>query len=166
MALEKSSLKLLNPFHVRSVSSFISKKTQQKIDQRKIKENRRLQKLSPDHDKDLPTYTYAATNRNPVSRVYSWGMACYGALGRPDLVIQKKNYKNPLTSVKYPMRVAAMEMKNVKDVACGYGFSLFAVNDSKGHIYGTGLNNQGQIGMCVNYLNVPKHKSYSSNIFC
>ena len=35
----------------------------------------------------------------------------------------------------------------VNDIACGYGFTIFAVNDSKAHLYGTGLNKDGQIGM-------------------
>ena len=39
-----------------------------------------------------------------------------------------------------------MEMKKVRDIACGYGFTVFAVNDTKAHLYGTGLNKDGQIG--------------------
>ena len=38
-------------------------------------------------------------------------------------------------------------MMKVNDIACGYGFTIFAVNDSKAHLYGTGLNKDGQIGM-------------------
>ena len=35
----------------------------------------------------------------------------------------------------------------VVDVACGYGFTVFAVNDKSGHsCYGTGLNTDSQIG--------------------
>ena len=44
-----------------------------------------------------------------------------------------------------------MEMKKVKDIACGYGFTIFAVNDTKAHLYGTGLNKDGQIGMKHEY---------------
>ena len=39
-----------------------------------------------------------------------------------------------------------MEMMKVRDISCGYGFTVFAVNDSKAHLYGTGLNKDGQIG--------------------
>ena len=38
-------------------------------------------------------------------------------------------------------------MKKVRDIACGYGFTVFAVNDTKAHLYGTGLNKDGQIGI-------------------
>ena len=44
-----------------------------------------------------------------------------------------------------------MEMKKVRDIACGYGFTVFAVNDNKAHLYGTGLNKDGQIGMKYEY---------------
>ena len=44
-----------------------------------------------------------------------------------------------------------MEMKKVRDIACGYGFTVFAVNDTKAHLYGTGLNKDGQIGMKQEY---------------
>ena len=45
-----------------------------------------------------------------------------------------------------------MEMMKVKDISCGYGFTVFAVNDSKAHLYGTGLNKDGQIG--TKFLNI------------
>ena len=44
-----------------------------------------------------------------------------------------------------------MEMMKVRDIACGYGFTVFAVNDTKAHLYGTGLNKDGQIGMKHEY---------------
>ena len=52
-----------------------------------------------------------------------------------------------------------MEMMKVKDITCGYGFTIFAVNDSKAHLYGTGLNKDGQIGMDV-LINICQNLKY------
>ena len=93
-----------------------------------------MKKLPPDDGDDLPIYSYASTNRNPISRVYTWGMACYGALGNPQLNVQKIKKKQKPDSIHHPMRLSAMEMKKVKDVACGYGFTVFAANDAKGNL--------------------------------
>ena len=40
------------------------------------------------------------------------------------------------------------EKFRVRDVACGYGFTVFATDSSKdgGHILGTGVNVDGQLG--------------------
>ena len=134
------------PICTRPVSSLISKKTQEKINEQKIKENRRLKKVYPEDDKDMPVYTYVSTNKNPVSRVFSWGTACYGALGNPQLLHPQRKGQEPKTAMHHPMRISDFEMQKVKDVACGYGYSLFAVNDKNGHVYGCGINNQGQFG--------------------
>ena len=56
----------------RTVSSFISKKRQAEIDQRNLQANRRIKKVQPGHDEDLPIYTFANTNRNPISNIYTW----------------------------------------------------------------------------------------------
>jgi alpha-tubulin suppressor-like RCC1 family protein len=39
-----------------------------------------------------------------------------------------------------------MELHSVTDITCGHGFTIFAVNDTKTHLFGTGLNKDGQIG--------------------
>ena len=62
-------------------------------------------------------------------------------------------------------------MMKVKDITCGYGFTIFAVNDSKAHLYGTGLNKDGQIGMdvliniCQNLKYLPYTALLGKNIF-
>ena len=130
----------------RSVSSFISKKRQNEIKERKIIENRRSKKVQPGEDEDLPVYTFANTNKNPTSNIYAWGMACFGALGNPEFIHPAKKTLKPLTSCHHPIRVSRMELKRVKDVACGYGYSIFAAKSQGSHLFGTGINNQGQIG--------------------
>ena len=47
---------------------------------------------------------YASCNANPISRVYAWGLACYGALAKPDLVIPKKPRKNFSDTMDKPIR--------------------------------------------------------------
>lgn len=134
-----------------SMSMFGTKRRRAQMKKNLIKYEKRVHSLDPEHDKDLPVYTYAATNRNPISCVYTWGLACYGALGivslvRPELRKTQKKPNAPRMSVHHPIRCAAVELLKVTDVACGYGFTVFAINDQKGHIYGTGINKDGQIG--------------------
>ena len=49
-------------------------------------------------------HKYANCNSNPVSRVYVWGLACYGALGNPDLILPKKTRKNTSDTMHKPIR--------------------------------------------------------------
>lgn len=139
-------LKCQNLQLYRSVSSLISKSRQAEIDARKRHENRRIKKVQPGHDEDLPVYTFANTNRNPVSNIYVWGMACYGALGNPEFIYPPRKTLKPVQSMHHPVRVSKMELKKVKDIACGYGYSVFAAKDKDCHLFGTGINNMGQIG--------------------
>ena len=46
-------------------------------------------------------------------------------------------------------------MLKVLDIACGYGFTVFAVNDSKTQLFATGLNKDGQIGKINCCLGIP-----------
>ena len=62
------------------------------------------------------------------------------------LLHPQRKSQEPKTAMHHPMRISDFEMQKVKDVACGYGYSLFAVNDKNGHVYGCGINNQGQFG--------------------
>ena len=130
----------------RLVSSLISKKRQAEINARKRHENRRIKKVQPGHDEDLPVYTFANTSKNPTSNIYAWGMACFGALGNPEFIYPPRKTLKPVKSMHHPVRVSKMELKKVKDVACGYGYSVFAAKDKDCHLFGTGINNMGQIG--------------------
>lgn len=96
------------------------------MEAKKIRENRRIKKLLPNHHEELPTYQFASVARNPVSRVFTWGNICYGALGNRDLIIPSRKTLKPLQTMHRPMRVSTLELKHVKDVACGYGYSVFA----------------------------------------
>lgn len=130
----------------RPVSSFISKKRRQEINERKVRENRRASKIVPESEDELPTYVYAGTNRNPQSRVFAWGMACYGALGNPDILHPARKTQTPRKTLSRPGRISRLELHKIKDIACGYGYSVFASKSSEGHLFATGVNNLGQIG--------------------
>ena len=101
-------------------------------------------------------FQYAS--ENPLTRVFTWGMACYGALGVPEHLRPKQRRKAPLQSMHRPARCGFAETARVRDVACGYGFTLFALDGKESHIMGTGINKDGQIGMKLHILpryNVP-----------
>ena len=90
-------------------------------------------------------FQYAS--ENPLTRVFTWGMACYGALGVPEHLRPKQRRKAPLQAMHRPARCEFAETARVRDVACGYGFTLFALDGKESHIMGTGINKDGQIGM-------------------
>ena len=47
------------------------------------------------------------------------------------------------------LRFFQVEMVDVRDIACGYGYTVFAVQHTKyGQLMGTGINKDGQIGNC------------------
>jgi len=58
-----------------------------------------------------------------------------------------------------------MERFKVKDLACGYGFTIFAVNEKHGQLMGTGVNKDGQIRMNLNALMIGKLFSLIQTLF-
>ena len=76
-------------------------------------------------------------------------MACYGALGVPEHLRPKQRKKAPLQAMHRPARCGFAETERVRDVACGYGFTVFALDGKESHIMGTGINKDGQIGISV-----------------
>ena len=45
-----------------------------------------------------------------------------------------------------PFRQTFAAYNQVADIACGYGFTLFKVRDSEKRLWGTGVNQSGQLG--------------------
>ena len=76
-------------------------------------------------------------------------MACYGALGVPEHLRPKQKTRKPLQTMHRPARCGFAETARVRDVACGYGFTVFALDGKENHIMGTGINKDGQIGIPV-----------------
>uniref|UniRef100_A0A182J0Z2 RCC1-like domain-containing protein n=1 Tax=Anopheles atroparvus TaxID=41427 RepID=A0A182J0Z2_ANOAO len=79
------------------------------------------------------------------ARVYVWGLAATGALG---VQTSRKKQAHVYTDfVQHPSRLSFAESHSITDVAAGYGFSVYAVNDTRGaSLWGTGINTDGQLG--------------------
>lgn len=84
--------------------------------------------------------------RNSRHRVYVWGLAATGALGVHQDISKLKRRNSHI--VHHPTRQSFAERHDVIDVACGYGFTLFATKpDENGTtVFGTGLNTDSQLG--------------------
>lgn len=109
-----------------------------------VKEFRKSISLLKQDTKKIETLNLRSARQNP--RVYVWGLAATGALGVHQNINKLKS-KNAHV-VHHPTRQPFAERFNVVDVACGYGFTLFATKpDENGTtVFGTGLNTDSQIG--------------------
>ncbi|XP_034943327.1 RCC1-like G exchanging factor-like protein [Chelonus insularis] len=76
-------------------------------------------------------------------RLYSWGLANHGALGTIGRTTKYEDY-NFITK---PRRLYFGEHHHVRDIACGYGFTLVGVHSKDTDIvYGCGINTDSQLG--------------------
>ncbi|XP_032678691.1 RCC1-like G exchanging factor-like protein [Odontomachus brunneus] len=93
--------------------------------------------------KTLPIFQYSISKQDE-HRVYAWGLAHHGALG-DNTVLKWKN----VSQISRPKRLHFAEIHDVVDIACGYGFTAYAVQSSdKNIVYGTGINTDSQLGFC------------------
>lgn len=77
-------------------------------------------------------------------RVYVWGLASHGALGEAKALRKKPD---AVSYIERPRRLSFAERYKVVDIACGYGFTAYAVHSSdKNIVYGTGINTDSQLG--------------------
>ena len=53
---------------------------------------------------DLPNAVYQYASENPLTRVFTWGMACYGALGVPEHLRPRQRHNPPLKTMHRPSR--------------------------------------------------------------
>ena len=82
-------------------------------------------------------------------RVYVWGLAEHGGLGVADKTFAFDH--EHVTFAPKPHRSTFGEYFDVKDIACGYGFTAFSVRAKNGKkIYGSGINTDSQIGNNIN----------------
>ncbi|KAK0044894.1 Williams-Beuren syndrome chromosomal region 16 protein [Biomphalaria pfeifferi] len=101
-------------------------------------------------------YVGDSAKKTPI--IYAWGTASSGALGiasyvRPELKFRGKAFC--LEKINRPARVRFFDIQELKpyDIACGYGFTVIAVQfHSKKLVLGTGINTDSQIG----FHEVPK----------
>lgn len=95
----------------------------------------------------IPVHKYRKPSKGFDNRVYVWGLAETGALGNEK---NKDDHKSQHTAVvTAPTRQQFAEQHHVVDMACGYGFSAFVVQEENGthSVYGTGINTDGQLGL-------------------
>ncbi|KAG5340041.1 RCC1L protein, partial [Acromyrmex charruanus] len=106
--------------------------------------------------KPLPIFQYPISREND-RRVYVWGLAEHGALGEPRAL-----KKNRISYLLKPKRLSFAEQHRVTDIACGYGFTAYAVHSSdKNIVYGSGINTDSQLGYnldekFLNMIFIPK----------
>ena len=89
--------------------------------------------------KPKPIRDFAADSARVNCAVYAAGLTKSGALSIRSLVVQPRQPH----MLKKPQRITFMNTRKIRRVAAGFGFSLFA---SPQHLYGSGLNNFGQLG--------------------
>uniref|UniRef100_A0A2S2QI70 Williams-Beuren syndrome chromosomal region 16 n=1 Tax=Sipha flava TaxID=143950 RepID=A0A2S2QI70_9HEMI len=74
-------------------------------------------------------------------RLYVWGMAEHGALG--DLKIRSR--ERNIQFIYRPVRMRFAYSHKIMDLACGYGFTVYAVDSNQYKLFGCGLNTDSQI---------------------
>lgn len=103
----------------------------------------------PALDEKLPVFQYASESTKRRKRVYLWGSSLTGALGHDKLVRPGGGYQ-PRPCQDKPYKTLFAEIYKVTDVACGYGFTVFAATADKvksdNLVFGTGINTDSQIG--------------------
>ncbi|GIX86018.1 RCC1-like G exchanging factor-like protein [Caerostris extrusa] len=106
--------------------------------------------------KNMPIFQYATENTKRKRRVYMWGNAMLGALGKANFILPVV-HKQPLESMVYPWKHPFGNFHKVKDIACGYGFTVFVATNEENNftLFGTGLNGDGQIGYHSKRKNIP-----------
>lgn len=94
--------------------------------------------------KSKKTFLLAAASDQRRHRLYCWGYAETGALGE-----LKIRGKAKCTHMSRPTRKFFGLQHRIVDVACGYGYTLYAThreNRTDRQLYGSGLNTDSQIG--------------------
>ncbi|KAJ8683487.1 hypothetical protein QAD02_019279 [Eretmocerus hayati] len=93
--------------------------------------------------KTMPIFKYPVSKKSD-QRVYVWGLQEHGALGTEKKI---SFAEERITYAGVPHRLSFGEYYRVTDVACGYGFTAFAVkSNNKNVVFGTGINSDSQLG--------------------
>ena len=114
-----------------------------------------LNRGDPFADKRDPSETFVPKSANinvkqsdrisRRQRVYVWGNGECGALGQLGFIHPRGN-REKILSMRRPFISNLGNYYNLKTVACGNGFTLFVSDDKEKYLFGTGLNNFGQLG--------------------
>ena len=82
---------------------------------------------------------------NKNNRVYLWGNGELGALGQLGF-LHPKGGRTALYKMRRPFVSSLSNYCNVRSAACGYGYTLFVTDHREKYLFGTGLNDCGQLG--------------------
>ena len=82
---------------------------------------------------------------NKNNRVYLWGNGELGALGQLGFLHPKAG-RTALYKMRRPFVSSLSNYCNVRSAACGYGYTLFVTDHREKYLFGTGLNDCGQLG--------------------
>lgn len=106
-----------------------------------------IRQQDPEDFKTMPVFQYATENTKRKKRIYMWGNAAFGALGNANF-LKPVRHKFALDNMCKPWRLPFADLHKVRDVSCGYGFTVFAASDEENDftLFGTGLNSDSQIG--------------------
>lgn len=119
----------------------------------------------PEELKTMPKFEFE-TPKKLRNRVFVWGHAATGALGdisfidwRYDKKSLQTGRREPLQNYPAPHRLDFVNKDPntfVRDIACGYGFTVIAArtHDTEHKLFGCGLNTDSQIGCHIG----PKRK--------
>ncbi|VEN64728.1 unnamed protein product [Callosobruchus maculatus] len=100
--------------------------------------------VNKEEAKKLPVFQYPVS-KSSYRRVFAWGNIHTGALGIP--YTDKEQRPDHTHFIKYPKRITFGEKHEVTTAACGFGFTVFAVNSQdENKVYGMGINTDSQIG--------------------
>lgn len=98
--------------------------------------------LDPKHVDEVPIADYGKS-KICYNRVYAWGNTKTGALGLS--CIKSNESFDLIHDFHFPKRLTFAEKHHISKVACGFGFTLFYV-EQENKLYGCGLNSDSQIG--------------------
>uniref|UniRef100_A0A1I7YC95 Regulator of chromosome condensation (RCC1) family protein n=1 Tax=Steinernema glaseri TaxID=37863 RepID=A0A1I7YC95_9BILA len=85
--------------------------------------------------------------------VYASGLSASGSFAAPSLVLNEHRG----VTVSKPQRLGYCNDKNIKHIAAGFGFSLFASSEQ---VYGSGLNNHYQLGGPVRTTSIQRSEEW------
>ncbi|KAK9890012.1 hypothetical protein WA026_008821 [Henosepilachna vigintioctopunctata] len=119
---------------------------------RSLSTRKRKYPINPEDTLNLPIFEYGVSKKS-YNRIFVWGNTKSGALGIP--YIKSSESYDVIKDFHRPKRLGFGEKNEVKQIACGFGYTLFSINsEDSDELYGTGLNTDSQIG----YHDIRKNK--------
>ncbi|CAB3373414.1 Hypothetical predicted protein [Cloeon dipterum] len=94
----------------------------------------------------IPEYAFSKPDKDR-RHLFSWGLCEHGAVGILRQCTKRSKKDTAPRYLQRPCRVRFGDFNRVIDVACGFGFTLYAVSTKSSlKVFGTGINTDSQIG--------------------